>query len=123
MVTSVEQKQGLESVSATFDKLKTASIGLRKEPVKNRKERLLALRAWIKSNRPAIQQAIYSDFKKPAIEVDTTEVFPALDEIKSALDNLDRWTKPKLVDAPITMIGTRSMIMYEPKGLCLVISP
>ena len=27
------------------------------------------------------------------------------------------------VDAPITMIGTRAMITYEPKGLCLIISP
>ncbi len=121
MMTTIDQKQ--DQILAVFEKLKETSVELRKEPLQRRKRRLQSLRDWIKANRPAIQQAIYSDFRKPAAEVDTTEIFPALDEIKFALENLDRWAKPKKVDAPITMIGTRSMIVYEPKGLCLIISP
>lgn len=123
MVSTLEQKVDLDHVSRVFDALRAASIALRKESVATRRSRLESLRTWIKANRSAIQQAIYADFRKPASEVDTTEIFPALDEIKLALDNLDRWTKPKKVDAPITMIGTRAMIAYEPKGLCLIISP
>ena len=123
MEAALDQKVDLNNVLAVFERQRQASLELRKEPVGERKKRLQALRTWIKANRPRIQQAIFNDFRKPGAEVDTTEVFPALDEIKSALDNLDRWTKPKLVDAPITMIGTRSMIQYEPKGLCLIISP
>ncbi len=123
MLTTIEQKQELDQILAVFAKLKSSSVDFRKEPLINRKKRLESLRAWIKANRPAIQQAIYNDFRKPAAEVDTTEIFPALDEIKCALDSLDRWTKPKKVDAPITMIGTRSVVVYEPKGVCLIISP
>lgn len=123
MITSTGQKQDLEQINRVFTALKLESVELRKEESGDRKKRLLALRAWIKANRPAIQQAIYNDFHKHAAEVDTTEIFPALDEIRSALDNLDRWSKPKKVDAPLTMIGTRSQILYEPKGLCLIISP
>lgn len=123
MLTAIEQKLGVDHSLSVFEKLKGASVDLRAEPLQERKKRLRSLRTWIKANRPAIQQAIFNDFRKPATEVDTTEVFPALDEIKFALDNLDQWSKPKKVDAPITMIGTRSMIMYEPKGLCLIISP
>ncbi|HEU5289385.1 MAG TPA: aldehyde dehydrogenase family protein [Cyclobacteriaceae bacterium] len=123
MVSAIEQKEGLEHISSIFDTLQKASTGFRKEPTSNRKKRLEKLRIWIKANRTAIQQAIHNDFRKPAAEVDTTEIFPALDEIKLALDNLDRWTKPKKVDAPITMLGTRATILYEPKGLCLIISP
>jgi aldehyde dehydrogenase (NAD+) len=123
MLTTVEQKQDSELISSVFERLKQTSLELRKESISSRKKRLMALRVWIKTNRSAIQQAIHNDFQKPAAEVDTTEIFPALDEIKAALDNLDHWVKPKKVDAPITMIGTRSVLVYEPKGLCLIISP
>jgi len=123
MLTSTMQNPGPDTISLTFDQLKQASVPLRNEPIKNRKKRLEALRTWIKTNRQVIQQAVYDDFRKPASEVDTTEIFPALDEIKSALDNLDRWTKPKMVDAPITMVGTQAWVMVEPKGVCLIIAP
>jgi aldehyde dehydrogenase (NAD+) len=123
MVTTIEQKQGLEPAISIFTPLQQASVSLRKEPIQNRKKRLQSLRTWIKENRSAIQQAIHADFRKPAAEVDTTEIFPALDEIKCALDNLERWTAPRKIDATITMLGTRALIAYEPKGLCLIISP
>lgn len=96
---------------------------LRTEPIANRKKRLNSLRAWVKANRANIQQAIYKDFRKPAVEVDATEIFPVLDEIKHTLGNLDRWSRPKKIDAPLTMIGTRANIVYEPKGVCLIIAP
>lgn len=100
----------------TFHKQRLQSIG-------DRKARLSKFRSWIKANREAIRQAMHADFRKPAAEVDTTEILPVLDELKQALENLNHWTKPKKVDAPLTMLGTRSSIMYEPKGVCLIISP
>jgi aldehyde dehydrogenase (NAD+) len=66
---------------------------------------------------------MYADFKKPAAEVDGVELFHVLNEIKFALNNIDRWTAPIIVDAPITMLGTRSFIRHEPLGVCLIISP
>ena len=36
---------------------------------------------------------------------------------------LNSWSTPKKVDAPITLLGTRSFIQYEPRGVCLIISP
>lgn len=112
-----------EDILKVFQDNKAAFGKLRLQPVKTRKARLNKLRSWITENREAIRQAIYADFSKPAAEVDTAEILPVLDEIKQALENLDRWTKPKKVDAPLTMLGTRSSIMYEPKGVCLIISP
>src|SRR5262245_22440368 len=114
MVTEIDQKRDLRGVLDLFEQLKAASLELRKEGMQARKQRLATLRTWIKANRGLIQQAVFNDFKKPAAEVDTTEIFPALDEIKLALDNLHRWAKPKLVDAPFTMLGTRASIVYEP---------
>lgn len=123
MVASDEKKLTLEKIQGVFGTLKHASLNFRVEPIKHRVKRLLVLRKWIKSNRTAIQEAIYMDFQKPAAEVDTTEIFPMLSELKNAIENLERWVKPRKVDAPLTLLGTRSLISYEPKGLCLIISP
>lgn len=123
MMDTREKKTVSDTIHAVFQKQKEFSLALRSEPVANRKRRLKALRTWIKTNRTLIQEALYKDFKKPSVEVDATEIFPVLDEIKQALDNLDQWVKPKKTDAPLTLIGTRSQIMYEPRGVCLIIGP
>ena len=112
-----------EDILKVFQDKKVSFKKLRLQSVQERRTRLNKLRSWIKANREAIRLAMHADFSKPAAEVDTTEILPALDEIKQALENLDQWTKPKKVDAPLTMLGTRSSIMYEPKGVCLIISP
>lgn len=122
-MTILSKNSVSDDVLKVFQEKKTAFNKLKLQSVRKRKARLNKLRNWIKANREAIRQAMQADFRKPAAEVDTTEILPVLDEIKQALENLDRWTKPKKVDAPLTMLGTRSSIMYEPKGVCLIISP
>lgn len=122
-MTIIDKNAVSDGILKVFQDKKTAFRKLRLGPVRERKARLARLRNWIKANRESIRDAMQADFRKPAAEVDTTEILPVLDEIKQALENLDRWTKPKKVDAPLTMLGTRSSILYEPKGVCLIISP
>lgn len=122
-MTIMDKKTVSEDILKVFQEKKAVFQRLKLQPVRNRKVLLTSLRTWVKANQEQIRQAMQADFRKPAAEVDTTEVLPVLDEIKQALENLERWTKPKKVDAPLTMLGTRSVIMYEPKGVCLIISP
>lgn len=101
-----------------------AAVPLRRiEPLATRKKRLKALRQWIVRNRTTIHEALYADFRKPAGEVDASEIFHVLNEIKVALHSLDQWAAPRKIEAPFFMTGTRSWIYYEPRGLCLIISP
>jgi aldehyde dehydrogenase (NAD+) len=123
MNTTIEEKTVSSSIEGTFEAQKSNLINLRKEPVSKRKERLKKLRNWIHINRNAIHEAMYNDFRKPAVEVDGIELFHVLNEIKYATDSLEQWAKPTKVDAPITMFGTRSWIQYEARGVCLIISP
>jgi aldehyde dehydrogenase (NAD+) len=110
-------------IKSVFDTHRS-NIGLqRTAPIKNRKICLQRIRSWIHTNRTAIHQAMYKDFRKPAPEVDGTELFHVLNELNLALQKIDEWVKPRKVDAPITMIGTRSFVQCEPRGTCLIISP
>jgi aldehyde dehydrogenase (NAD+) len=95
----------------------------RTEPISNRRQRLKKLRGWIHNNRTAIQDAVYADFRRNPLETDGIEIFNVLSEIKHALSNLESWAAIKKIDAPITMLGTRSYIYYEPRGVCLIIAP
>lgn len=112
-----------ENLQTSFAEIKSAILSLRKEPLTNRVNRLRQLRHWIHANRSRIHEAAYADFKKPPVEVDGTEIFHVLNEIKLAIDHLEEWVRPRKIDAPFTMLGTRSTLRFEPRGLCLIISP
>ena len=119
----VAEKTDMHLLQLLFEKQRKRSLELREEPVKERKARLKKLEAWLMSNQENLQKAIYKDFQKPPFEVTSTELFPVLGEIKYAVEHLEDWTTPKKIDAPLTYIGTRSEIRYEPKGVCLIIAP
>ncbi|HOX81742.1 MAG TPA: aldehyde dehydrogenase family protein [Chryseolinea sp.] len=123
MNIAVQEKSAFNSIEGTFEAQKSNLKNLRKESVQKRKERLKTLRNWIHTNRSAIHEAMYNDFRKAAVEVDGVELFHVLNEIKYATDNLEQWARPTKVDAPLTMFGTRSWIQYEARGVCLIISP
>jgi aldehyde dehydrogenase (NAD+) len=90
---------------------------------KQRKAKLKKLESAVLHWRKKIQDAIYADFKKPKPETDLTEMSPALIEIRHAITDLTEWMRPKVVDTPFSFFGTSSKLIYEPKGVTLIIAP
>jgi len=74
-------------------------------------------------NKGRVRDAVYKDFKKPSTESDISELYPVLTEIRHTLAHLSDWAKPQKIDAPLTYLGTRSEVRFEPKGVCLIIAP
>lgn len=106
-----------------FSGLQSKSLELRNEPLSARKKRLKALEAWIHTHRHQIGEAVHADYRKPLLEVDTSEIYPVVAELRHTLRNLDEWAAPVKIDAPISYLGTRSEVRYEPKGTCLIMAP
>ncbi len=75
------------------------------------------------SRRGEIHTALWNDYRKPAPEVDLTEIYAAVGEAKHAIRHLRSWMRPRRVAAPIALFGSRSRIIPEPKGVVLIISP
>lgn len=88
-----------------------------------RSVKLKKLLNFIYKNRTEIEKTIYADFGKPPQEVELTEIYVLVNEIKHALRNLKRWMKPSGVPAPLPFLGSSNKIIYEPKGTSLIISP
>ncbi|MBS1486180.1 MAG: aldehyde dehydrogenase family protein [Bacteroidetes bacterium] len=111
------------TLTQLFEKQKSRSIVLRSEPLKERKRRLKKFADFLLSKRKMIAEAVYADFKKPETESDLSELYPVLTEIRHTLKHLDEWSAPQKIDAPLTYLGSRSHVRYEPKGVCLIIAP
>ncbi|QDA60488.1 aldehyde dehydrogenase family protein [Hymenobacter jejuensis] len=111
------------AIQQLFRAQKGRSEALRREVIRERSARLRKLGNWIEQNRPAIQAALQADFRKPAEETDLTEIWPSQIEIKHAIKHLRKWTKPRKVGTPMALLGTKSWVQCEPKGVCLIIAP
>jgi aldehyde dehydrogenase (NAD+) len=75
------------------------------------------------AHRDDIRASLWADYRKPPAEVDLSEILPVVQEARYAARHLKRWMKPQRVPTPLSLLGSRSRIHYEPKGVVLIISP
>ena len=108
---------------AQFEALRAHAPVLRAEDAAARSQRLRQLSNWLTSNREAVQQAIYADFRKSPAESDLTEIWTSLTDISHTLKNLKKWMRPRRVSTPLSLLGTRSWVQVEAKGVALIIAP
>ncbi|MBA6152215.1 aldehyde dehydrogenase family protein [Gelidibacter maritimus] len=107
-----------------FNRQKDNQFKIGNSTYKERIRKLEALKKALEfTYKDKIREAMYADFKKPFLETDLTEIYPVLSEIKFAKSNLKSWLKHQKVDTPMALLGASSYIKYEPKGVCLLISP
>ncbi|GAA4276614.1 aldehyde dehydrogenase family protein [Aquimarina mytili] len=110
-------------IESIYAKQKSNYFTIGKTKARERIQKLKKLQNVIFTFRKELQEAMWKDYRKPAAEVDLTEIYPVIQEIKFASKHLKRWMKPKRVAKPITMIGSSSWIHHEPKGMSLIIAP
>lgn len=87
-----------------------------------RKQRLLALKSAVERHADAIVAAVRQDTRKPEQEIRVTEVLNVLSNIQRNIDNLDHWMKPVEVQ-PSGSALDKARIVYEAKGVCLILGP
>lgn len=74
-------------------------------------------------HRKEAQEALYADFQRHASEVDLTEIYPVCGEIRFAARHLAAWMRPQKVPTPLSLLGSRSWIEWQPKGVVLILAP
>ncbi len=90
---------------------------------KERSSKLKKLQQVIIKYKLEIRDAVFNDCRRHGSEVDMTETYPVIAEIKHARAEIHRWMKDKYVGTPFALFGSSSRIKYEPKGNVLIISP
>jgi aldehyde dehydrogenase (NAD+) len=112
-----------DRIQALFRKQRANQAAVKRTTAAERIAKLARLREAIVAREQKIREAMFEDFRKSPTEVDLTEVFPVLVEIKDAMKHLRGWMRPAPVSTPMSLFGTRSAVRYEPKGVVLIIGP
>lgn len=86
-------------------------------------QKLRRLRAAMFAHREELYAALHADYGKPPSEVDLSEIYPVVSEARHAMRHLRGWMRPRRVATPLALFGSRSRIVYEAKGVVLIISP
>lgn len=113
----------VDALQQQFELQKQYSLSLRGSTAKMRIAKLKKLLKVVQDNQQAMYDAAYADFSKPSAEVDLSEIFPIVSEIKHTISHLKSWMKGQGVKPTLASLGTSGRIHYEPKGLVLIISP
>ena len=121
---AVRELAPTNNIERIFEAQKANQYAVGNTTVKERKAKLEKLRKAVEIDfRDEIRNALKSDFHKHKAEVDLAEIFPVTSEIKHAKRHLRSWMSPKRVATPLAFAGGSSWVQYEPKGVCLIISP
>jgi aldehyde dehydrogenase (NAD+) len=112
-----------KEITEAFNTLRSQAPKIRKRTAKQRIRQLRMLEKELMNRRDELKEAVYNDFRKPPEEVDLTELYPVLLEIRHTVKYLKEWMAPQRVPAPLPLITTNSHIQYEPKGTVLIIAP
>jgi aldehyde dehydrogenase (NAD+) len=113
----------IEEINTLFTQQKSSFLEIGKTNAKERASKLKELEVTILKHRAEIAQAIFQDFRKPETEVELSEIFVVLKEIRHARKNIRNWVVDTKVHSHLGLFGTRSWIRNESKGVALVISP
>jgi len=110
-------------VQALFNGQAATALALRESTAAQRADKLERLRDALFARRDELYSAFQQDLRKPAVEVELTELLPVVDDIRHALKHLKQWTRPQRVWPTLTTLGTKARVVYQPRGRCLIIGP
>lgn len=113
----------LDDLPGLVADLKGHAQHVRDTTKEQRKRKLQRLADALQARRDTFADALYADFQKAPVEVDLTEIKAVMNEIEHAITHLDDWMAPRRVSTPLLFTGTRSDILYEPKGVVLIMAP
>ncbi|HWB64195.1 MAG TPA: aldehyde dehydrogenase family protein [Chitinophagales bacterium] len=113
----------LEEILRIYDAQQKNRQNVKNSTAKQRKAKLKKYIATVMEFRKKIEDAVYADLHKNAIETGYTEIYNTVAEARYAIENLDDWMAGHEVDTPLVYIGSSSKVVYEPKGVTLILTP
>ncbi len=123
VLVSPQSAVNIAEIQRVFDLQRQHQYVMSITTARERVGRLRKLQKAIEAYRERLTIAMHTDYRKPAAEVDISEIYPVVREIKTAITHIDRWMEAKAVATPLALIGSNSEVQPIPKGVVLIISP
>jgi aldehyde dehydrogenase (NAD+) len=92
---------------------------------RQRKERILKIWHFLEQEKHFLElaHALQLDFRKSPFEVWATEIGIVKQAVETTRRQLRSWMMDEYVPGSIALSGLSAYIRYEPKGVCLILSP
>jgi aldehyde dehydrogenase (NAD+) len=87
-----------------------------------RKEKLRKLKSAVETHGDEILAAVKQDTRKPESEIRVTEILNVIANIERNISNLEGWMQPLEV-SPSQNKNDKAKILYEARGVCLILGP
>ncbi|HEY5734448.1 MAG TPA: aldehyde dehydrogenase family protein, partial [Gammaproteobacteria bacterium] len=87
-----------------------------------RKAKLQKLKSVVEAHGDEIVAAVQQDVRKPEAEIRITEYGGVIANIERNINSLDDWMKPLEV-VPSMNEQDKARIVYEARGVCLILGP
>jgi aldehyde dehydrogenase (NAD+) len=87
-----------------------------------RREKLRKLKSAVEAHGDEIVAAVKQDTRKPENEIRVTELLNVIANIERNINNLEDWMKPVEVP-PSQNKNDKAKIVYEARGVCLILGP
>lgn len=85
--------------------------------------RLRALKQALDSHRAEAHAALRADLNRAEPDTDLNELLPVTSSIKYVIKHLRAWMLPEKHGLPITLIPGSAEVIYESKGVVVIVSP
>jgi len=112
----------LAEIEQTFAWQRAHQWEMKATTVQQRQERLRKLKVAVEAHVDEIVAAVKHDTRKPENEIRVTEVLNVIANIERNINSLDEWMKPVEV-LPSLNKSDKAKILYEARGLCLILGP
>jgi aldehyde dehydrogenase (NAD+) len=109
-------------LSRVFELQRAHQWDVKATTAEQRKAKLAKLRDAVQAHADDIVAAVLKDTRKPEGEIRVTEVLNVVGNIQLNIDSLDDWMKPTEV-TPSKNPDDKAMIVYEARGVCLILGP
>ena len=112
-----------DRMRSVFESQRATALAWRQSTADERIARIRRLRETMLARREDFHAAFLEDYRKPAAEVEGSELLPVMDEMRHAIGRLHRWMRPRRVRPTLTTLGTASWVQPQPRGRVLIIAP
>lgn len=110
-------------IQRIFELQRSNRLNIKRSSAEQRKAKLQKLRDVITAHADDIDEALFTDLRKPRMGIEHYEIQSVLGEIDVALAGLEDWMKPEAVEPTPQLGGKKTYIQYEPRGVCLLFGP
>jgi aldehyde dehydrogenase (NAD+) len=114
--------QGESAIERVFALQQAHQWEVKASTAEQRKEKLRKLQSAVQAHADEIMAAVRQDTRKPEGEIKVTEILGVLGNIQKNIDGLDEWMKPVEV-VPSQNKNDKARIVYEARGVCLILGP